>query len=286
MRKIIAVFVFLFITVSSAFGQKLENTTLWKISGNGLEKPSYLFGTIHITCDATLSQKVKDALDKTDQVVLELDMDDPAMQGKMIQGMAMKGGKTLKDFVSDEDFQLIDKLFKENLGMSVSLMQNVKPFFLMATFYPKMIDCPIESYETELMKVAQEQKEEIKGLETIEDQLQVFDDIPYDVQVKDLVKTAKDNLAYEKKIIKELMKIYKEEDITAMVEMMNDENSEVTSKHIDKLLDNRNKNWIPKIGEYAKEKPTFFGVGAGHLAGKNGVIVLLRKAGYTVTPVQ
>lgn len=286
MRKIIAVLAFLVITVSSAFGQKLENTTLWKISGNGLEKPSYLFGTIHITCDATLSQKVKDALDQTDQVVLELDMDDPAMQGKMIQGMAMKGGKTLKDFVSDEDFQLIDKLFKENLGMSVSLMQNVKPFFLMATFYPKMIDCPIESYETELMKVAQEQKEEIKGLETIEDQLQVFDDIPYDVQVKDLVKTAKDNLAYEKKIIKELMKVYKEEDITAMVEMMNDENSEVTSKHIDKLLDNRNKNWIPKIGEYAKEKPTFFGVGAGHLAGKNGVILLLRKAGYTVTPVQ
>ena len=51
------------------------------------------------------------------------------------------------------------------------------------------------------------------------------------------------------------------------------------------LLINRNKNWIPEISKYAKEKPTFFGVGAGHLPGENGVINLLRKAGYTVKAV-
>ncbi len=286
MKKITAIIAFLLITVSTAFGQKLESTTLWKITGKGLEKPSYLFGTIHVTCDATLSDKVKEALDQTDQLVLEIDMDDPTMQGKMMQGMAMKEGKTLKDLVSEEDFQTIDKLFKEHLGMSVSLMQNVKPFFLLAAFYPKMIDCPMQSFELELMKVAQKQKEEIKGLETVEDQLQVFDDIPYDVQVKDLIKTAKDNLAHEKETIKKMLKIYKEENIEAMLDMMSEESSEVTSDYQNILLDNRNKNWIPRIGEYAKEKPTFFGVGAGHLAGKNGVILLLRKAGYTVTPVK
>ncbi|MFD2567742.1 TraB/GumN family protein [Pseudotenacibaculum haliotis] len=286
MKKITAIIAFLLITVSTAFGQKLESTTLWKITGKGLEKPSYLFGTIHVTCDATLSDKVKEALDQTDQLVLEIDMDDPTMQGKMMQGMAMKEGKTLKDLVSEEDFQTIDKLFKEHLGMSVSLMQNVKPFFLLAAFYPKMIDCPMQSFELELMKVAQKQKEEIKGLETVEDQLQVFDDIPYDVQVKDLIKTAKDNLAHEKETIKKMLKIYKEENIEAMLDMMSEESSEVTSDYQNILLDNRNKNWISKIGVYAKEKPTFFGVGAGHLAGKNGVILLLRKAGYTVTPVK
>ena len=51
------------------------------------------------------------------------------------------------------------------------------------------------------------------------------------------------------------------------------------------MLVNRNKNWISKIGEYAKDQPTFFGVGAGHLAGKEGVINLLREAGYKVTAV-
>ena len=265
--------------------QELENSTLWKISGNGLDKPSYLFGTIHITCDATIETDVKKALDETTQIVLELDMDDPAMQGKMMQGMYMKDGKTIKNLVSEEDYKAIDSLFLNNMGMSVKFMENVKPFFLTATLYPKLLDCPMQSFEGELVKVAQLQNEEIKGLETVEDQIQVFEDIPYEDQVKDLVKSAKDNMAYDKSMFAKMMQIYKEENITAMLEMMNDENYTTVAEHQDKLLDIRNKNWIPKIGEYAKEQPTFFGVGAGHLAGKNGVIQLLRDEGYTVEAV-
>ena len=71
-----------------------------------------------------------------------------------------------------------------------------------------------------------------------------------------------------------------------MLEMMNDKNYNSVSEHQDKLLVNRNKNWISKIGDYAKEQATFFGVGAGHLAGENGVIELLRKEGYQVIAVK
>jgi uncharacterized protein YbaP (TraB family) len=268
------------------FSQKLENSTLWKITGNRLEKPSYLFGTIHITCDATLSQKVIDALDETSQVVLEIDMDDPAMQMKMMKGMFMKDNKTLKDLVSKEEYAMIDSLFLNNMGMSVKLMEKVKPFFLSAALIPKLLDCSMQSFETELMKVAKEQNEEIKGLETIEYQMKVFDDISYEDQVKDLLKSAKDNLAEDKVNTKKMLRIYKEEKISEMLEMLNDEGNTTSSQNQDELLDKRNKNWIPRIGEYAKEKPTFFGVGAGHLAGENGVILLLRKAGYTVTAIQ
>ena len=66
--------------------------------------------------------------------------------------------------------------------------------------------------------------------------------------------------------------------------IINDENI-ITTEHRDKMLDNRNKNWIPKIIEFAKEQRVFFGVGAGHLPGENGVINLLRKEGYTVKAV-
>lgn len=265
--------------------QSLENSTLWKIEGNGLEQPSYLFGTIHITCNATIEEDVKKALEATSQVVLELDMDDPNLQAQMMQSMYMKENKTLKDLVSDEDYAAIDSLFLKNMGMSVQLMQNVKPFFLTATLYPKLIDCPMQSFETELIKIAKEQNEEIKGLESIDDQMQVFDDIPYEAQVKDLVRSAKDNLAYDKAMFAKMLEVYKTENITAMIEMMNDENYTAVADYQDKLLDNRNINWIPKIGEFAKDQPTFFGVGAGHLAGEKGVINLLRKAGYKVTPV-
>lgn len=276
---------FAFILSFSLNAQELENSTLWKISGNGLEKPSYLFGTIHITCDASLEDDVKKALDETTQLVLELDMDGPSMQAKMLQGMYMKDGKTLKDFVSEEDFTAIDSLFIKQAGMSIGLMQNVKPFFLVSMLYPKMINCQMESFELELLKVTKEQNEEVYGLETIEEQLQVFETIPYEDQVADLIRMAKDNLEYDKATFAEMLEVYKSENINAMLDMMDDENNQTTAKHQDVLLKNRNINWIPKIEEYAKQQPTFFGVGAGHLAGENGVIKLLRKAGFTVTAV-
>ncbi|GAA4811183.1 TraB/GumN family protein [Litoribaculum gwangyangense] len=276
----------LLLSVFIVNSQQLENSTLWKISGNGLEKASYLFGTIHITCDATLDEDVKNALDETTQIVLEIDMDDPSMQSKMMGGMYMKDGKTIKDFVSEEDYSVIDSLFIKNAGMSVKMIENIKPFFLTAMLYPKMIDCPMQSFEMELIKVAKTQEEEINGLETIEDQIQVFDDIPYADQVSDLLRMAKDNLAYDKANFAKMLKTYKEENISEMLEMINDENMSAFSKHQDKLLTNRNKNWISKIAEYSKKQPTFFAVGAGHLAGENGVIKLLMKAGYTVTAIQ
>ncbi|TCK64682.1 hypothetical protein DFQ05_2665 [Winogradskyella wandonensis] len=275
-----------FLSIFTSNAQQLENSTLWKISGNGLETPSYLFGTIHITCDATLDANVKKALDETEQLVLELDMDEPNMQAEMMQHLYMKDGLTLKDIVSEEDYEAIDNMLKKHMGISVTMMQTMKPFFLSAALYPKLIDCPMMSFEEELIKVAKQQDEEIKGLETIDFQISMFDEIPYEEQAKDLIRSAKDDLAYDKSMFAKMMKIYKEENISAMIDMMNDETYGSVSKYQDKLLDNRNKNWIPKIGKYAKEKPTFFGVGAGHLAGKNGVINLLRKAGYTVEAVE
>ena len=148
-----------------------------------------------------------------------------------------------------------------------------------------MIDCAAQSYETELMKVAHAQNEEVLGLETIEDQIQVFEDIPYEDQIKDLLRTAEDNLAYDKAMFQKLLEVYQIEDINTMNAMMYDENYITVSQHQDKLLDNRNKKWISKIEAFAKEQPTFFGVGAGHLAGENGVITLLREEGYKVSPL-
>lgn len=285
MKTTLSILTLAFLSILSIHGQQLENSTLWKIEGNSLEKPSYLFGTIHITCDATIEDDVKKALDETTQIVLEIDMDDPAMLSKMMGGMYMKDGKKISDLVSEEDFTIMDSLIIREAGMSLKMIETMKPFFVMSMLYPKMLDCPMQSFEQELIKIAVEQNEAILGLETIEDQLQVFEDIPYEDQVADLLRTAKDNLAYDKETFVKMLELYKNEDITAMVDMMDDENMSSVSKHQDKLLYNRNRNWIPRIGDYAKEQPTFFGVGAGHLAGEFGVINLLRAAGFTVTAV-
>lgn len=268
-----------------AFGQKSENSLLWKISGNGLQEPSYLFGTIHITCDASLSDKVKTALDKTQQLCLELDMDDANMQTEMMGSMMMKNGVTMKSLVKEEDFKIVNAFLTTNLGFSADMLNPVKPFMVSAMLYPKMMDCEMQSVENELIKITKAQNEEVIGLETVAEQLAVFDAIPYQEQMNELVITAKDNMQRDKAELAEMMTLFKSENVEAMVAYTEKSANVMTSKYSDVLLKNRNQNWISRMTTIAKNKPTFFGVGAAHLGGKEGVIALLRKAGFTVEAV-
>ena len=269
-----------------SFSQELEKSLLWKISGNGLKDDSYLFGTIHITCDATLDAITLNALENTKQLYLELDMDEKSMQMQMMQHMMMKDGTKLSTLLNAEDFKTVDEFLKKNLNMSAKLFDSFKPFMITTMLYPKMIDCPFQSVESVLMKVTEEQNEEVFGLETIEDQMKVFDAISYEIQAEELVKMAKGDLEKDKEEMNKMLKIYQKKDIEGMLKMMNDSDNKITSENQDILLNDRNKNWIPIMVKTMKDKPTFFGVGAAHLAGENGVIKLLRKKGYKVEAVK
>lgn len=269
-----------------SFSQELEKSLLWKISGNGLKQDSYLFGTIHITCDPTLDENTLNALNQTEQLYLELDMDDKSMQMQMMKFMMMKDGVKLSTLLNAEDFKIVDEFLKKNMNMSAKMFDSFKPFMITTMLYPKMIDCPFQSVESELMKVTKEQNEEIFGLESVEDQMKVFDNIPYQVQADELLKMAKGDLTKDKEEMAKMMTIYQNKDIEGMLKMMDESDNKITSENQEALLNNRNRNWIPLMAKIMSEKPTFFGVGAGHLAGENGVIKLLRKKGYTVEAVK
>ena len=284
MRYVILFFT-LFISLFSN-AQELEKSLLWKISGNGLKKPSYLFGTIHLTCDTSLDANTLNALETTEQLYLELDMDDKSIQMKLMKLMMMKDGAKLSTLLSPEDFKILDEFMKKNLNMSAKLFDSFKPFMISSMLFPKMLDCKSQSVESELMKITKEQNEEIFGLEKAEDQMKVFDEISYQDQADELLKTVKDNLEKDKKEFQEMITIYQNKDIEGMLKMMSDSDNKITSENQDILLNDRNKKWIPIMIKTMKDKPTFFGVGAGHLAGEEGVIKLLRKKGYKVEAVQ
>lgn len=284
MRYLILFFAFFVSLFSNA--QELEKSLLWKISGNGLKQPSYLYGTIHITCDATLDDNTLNALETTQQLYLELDMDEKSMQMQMMKYMMMKDGVKLSTLLNPEDFNIVDEFLKKNLKMSAKLFDSFKPFMISSMLFPKMLDCEHKSVESELMKITKEQNEEVFGLEKVEDQMKVFDAISYQDQADELLKTIKDDLKKDKKEMSEMMTIYQNKDIEGILKMMSDSDNKITSENQDVLLNNRNKNWIPIMIKTMKDKPTFFGVGAGHLAGEEGVIKLLRKQGYKVEAVQ
>ena len=160
----------------------------------------------------------------------------------------------------------------------------MKPLFLQALMYPKLMPCRnMSGVEQELMVLAKEQEKEIKGFENIKFQSSVFDSIPYEVQAKELLKGI-DSLHEYTGEFNEMLDVYKTQRISEIEAMFN--KSEFTmgaSQEI--LLDNRNKNWVKQLKEIMPKNNVFVAVGAGHLPGKNGVLNLLREQGYTVRPL-
>jgi uncharacterized protein len=284
MNKISFLVSLLLITFIGASAQApTEKTLLWQVSGNGLTTPSYLFGTFHLMCPDELKMPaiVKQKFNSTKQLFLEVDMDDPGMMMEMLKGMQMNDTSTLEGLLK-EDYDKVSSIFQSKTGMPLKLMSKAKPMLLMSMIYPSIIGCQPVSWDGEFLKLAQERNVEVKGLETVEDQVKVFDSIPYKQQADVLKRTVFD-LDSARKSYDELANIYKQKDLNKMYELAGEDKDLNNYEAV--LLKNRNHNWIPIIGKQATTQSTFFAFGAGHLGGKEGVISLLRKAGFQVTPV-
>lgn len=284
MKKLLMVLGLLIFTPN--FAQELAPTLLWKITGpENNAKSSYIFGTVHATCEVELNPKVQLALQETRQLYLEIKMDDPELQAKMMQGAMMKDGAKTSKLLSANDAKILSDFLQKEAGFSLQMVDALKPMLLSSMLLPKMLACPMQSVEGALMKITKEQSEPVYGLETVEDQLKVFDAIPYNEQANELLKIAKDNMTESKKELQQMMTLYKEQNIVAMYEFTMNASDQTFRKHQEILLHNRNRNWIPIITKISSEVPTFFAVGAAHLAGKEGVLTLLKNEGFTVEPV-
>ena len=263
-----------------------DNTLLWKISGNGLQAPSYLFGTFHLLCkeDIHFSDALKHAVISSNEVYLELDLDDPETLMGALTLMNMKGGKKLKDLYTVEQYKRVSDFFKDSLKTPIGLFQQMKPEFLAALLYPKMMPCnTTASIEESIMQLAKANGKEIKGLETMAFQASVFDSIPYAKQAEELLQSI-DSMDISKKYFGLMLTAYKEQRLDKIENIINDPEFGSTENQ-DILLDDRNKNWVKQLKEIMKKGSVFTAVGAGHLVGKAGLISLLRAEGYTVEGV-
>lgn len=264
-----------------------ENSLLWEISGKNLKQPSYLFGTIHMIGkkDFILTDVTKNSLYKTQRVTFEINMEemsDFSVLMPLMMKAFMADGTTLRDLLSEDDYKVVKAHFEE-IGLPLMMLERIKPMFLSAMGSGDMAEMQTSgetvSYEVELMKIAKDQKKEIAGLETAEFQMSMFDSIPYETQAQMLVESIKSGGEGDDQF-NQMVELYKNQDLIGLQQML-DGDSE-TKQYEDLLLVQRNKNWIPVMAKMMTDRPTFFAVGAGHLAGEKGVIALLRAEGYSV----
>ena len=263
------------------------NSLLWEINGKGMKWPSYLYGTIHLISvkDFFMSDLVKDRFRVSQQLTLEIDMDDPAGLLMAAAGVFMKDGATLQSLLTEEEYSRLDSYFSDSLGMELGMFNRMKPLLVSTMITESTIEGEVTSYETTFMEMASDQDMEILGLETAAFQMSVFDSIPYKQQAKMLIDGLDGKGDTSEEVFEDMVELYKDQNLDELYRLITEESKEL-GEFDGLLLDTRNINWIPKIEEMAKSKPTFFAVGAAHLPGPLGIINLLREKGYTITPLK
>ncbi|RYD50806.1 MAG: TraB/GumN family protein [Sphingobacteriales bacterium] len=265
------------------------NSLLWKVSGNGLSKPSYVFGTIHMICkdDFVWTNAMQKSFAAADKICMEMDLDDPAMMMGAAMGLMSTDGKTLRDYFKPDEYERLNAWMKNENGMGLEMFNTMKPAMLLSLVTIKSEGCDSTlSYEMVLMdkSKAGHTPKEIIGLEPVAEQLEVLNSIPPDTIVKQVMAVVDHKAAASDDEFEQLVAAYKTQNLTRLDSLMN---ISPTLQSGDRaiMLDDRNSRWISRMAGFMKTNPTFFAVGAGHLPGQKGILQLLRKAGYTVEAV-
>lgn len=271
--------IFSLCTQAQTKSPKLENSLLWEVSGNGLSKPSYLYGTVHMICggDYFLSEKTKKAFETSNKLVLEINFADPNEMTDL-QKMAM-GKEPLSKKLSPEELSKLDVILKKTAGMTIQQVDSFSLMTVMSLISMKIFGCTdMKLYEMEFIEMAKKKNIQIGGLETVKSQFEILENAySNDEMIAMLGETNQEETA-------KLVSTYKLENISVLYDISTDK--KFTSDKTKKImLDNRNTNWVKNMPELMKKESVFFAVGAAHLGGEAGVINLLRQAGYIVKPV-
>ena len=107
-----------------------NNGLLFEITGKGMGKPSYIFGTFHVVCERDMLplDRINSLIAASEQTIMEIDMDDPSELKAMVgSGSQISDGKTLSDYLTRAQYAKVDAFVREYLGVSVDTMKSMKP---------------------------------------------------------------------------------------------------------------------------------------------------------------
>ena len=242
--------------ISSTVAQyvNVDKQLLWEISGNGLKEKSYLFGTLHSNDKRIfdLSDSVYYALDKANLIILEADI-----------------FELFKDIDSRED--LPNTLYDKDGKAYTASERASKTTYGDENGMPQFIDALLEEY-------CHNSNKKFFALEDVKDQLDLGIKTTFAKRV--FINDALNDFSNQK-----LIDLYLKGDITA-IERFIRANLSADKEQFAALITDRNNKMVHKLDSILKKKESFFcAIGAGHLAGSEGVINLLRTRGFRLRPV-
>ena len=269
---------------------------LWKISGNGLDRPSYVIGTHHL---APLSIKdsiasLQQVIDQTEQVYGELVMEDatnPESVMKMQQAMVLPADTTLKSLYTQAQYDTIASVVKTYLGVDLALFDKLKPAAvttqLALALAMKSLKGfnPQEQLDTWFQTQARQSGKKVGSLETIDMQVNVLYNSQTLARQALLLHCAATHIEQGIDQTLRMTSAYMKQDLDGLLSIIEEKmnnSCDSTPEEQEALIYGRNANWARQLPDIMKQAPTLFVVGAGHLPGPQGLLKLLQKQGYRV----
>lgn len=289
MKKIILYCLFFIFGISTTQGQ-----LLWKITGNGLKNPSYLFGTHHLIPIQFLDSVpgLYPAFNSAKMVVSEVVLNNLDATPAIRKAALLPDTITIRGLLNQAEYEFVNQELTNTLRMSLDNLNKMHPS-LISKLYELELYKKYEHFDentqsdTYFQLVAAKKGIPIAGLETVEQQVKLLfpENIKKEAQLLVASIRNKEMLIQE---MREMNRLYREGNLDALEVLANQSNKQwnVSEEENKKLIDDRNINWVKQLPDLIKNNSCFVAVGALHLPGNKGLIKLLKNEGYKVIPVK
>lgn len=272
---------------------------LWKVSGNGLGRPSYIFGTYHMAPSSMIDRiaGIDKAIEACDVVVGEVEKDSlmsSEVQARMAKAMMAPSDSTLDKLLSPQGYAIVEKVFNKyfgTMGVKLSQMKNLKPSAISTQmqamqaikYFPNfnandLIDVAVQAR-------ANDEGRPSIGLESVQEQIDLLFNGPLTEQAQGLLEACKQDEFFQAQSVA-LADAYMAQDLNKLFAVMTDATKGDSEEIMEMLIYKRNRNWAQKLNVMMPERAMLVCVGAGHLPGDKGLLQLLRNMGYTVEPAK
>lgn len=282
---------FIFVT-SSVWADALSGSTLWRLEKKVSDRTlvNYVFGTVHLPDPrvASFPAPLQSSLEQVDTIVLEVILDKTAMS-KMGQRMVARPGRGVDALLTEQQMQKLRQALAQR-QVSVEAVKHLKPW-LIATQLMLPARSPAgasATLEMQLSQYANLHKATLAQLETVDEQLDLFDRLTEADQI-DMLMSAANNFDQVEKFTEALMQAYLRGDLEQLQQISDKISVEESNPRLralmTRLVDDRNRLMLDRMQVFINKGNAMIAVGALHLAGRTGLLNSLEQQGWTLKSV-
>lgn len=256
---------------------------LYQLTSESTDKKSYLFGTMHLQNEAAFTYKniILEKINECDSFATEFRLDDTDEE-KTTRYMNLPPGILLETLLSPKKFAQIDMFLQSNLKIPLLALNRSKPLvitnLITSSIFQQDMELALDIY---LYQYAKMQGKELLGIETFDEQLEILQKIPLEIQIKSLKDLIK-NFEAHRQEMHNIADLYVKGDTKKLYKL-----AKKGAKGFRKImLYDRNQIMSERIAKLINEKSICVAIGAGHLEGKRGVLNLLKQTGVKIKKVK